>query len=189
MPRPPWPAEKHNVSDWPRKLAPGGRHLILDEPTIGLHQRDNDKLIATIVNLRDLGNTVLVVEHDEHTILAADHVIDVGPGAGEHGGEIVALGTPEEVMRNAKSITGQYLAGIKRIDPPAKTRPGNKRFIKIVGAQEFNLKKIDVQIPLGMFVAITGVSGSGVDPDDRHLARALNQHFYNSKDLPGKHTH
>jgi excinuclease ABC subunit A len=161
---------------------------ILDEPSIGLHQRDNDKLIATIVNLRDLGNTVLVVEHDEHTILAADHVIDVGPGAGEHGGEIVAQGTPEEVKNNPKSITGQYLKGTKRIDPPAKTRPGNKKSIKILGAQEFNLKKIDVEIPLGMFVAITGVSGSGKSTLMTDiLARALNQHFYNAKDLPGKH--
>lgn len=161
---------------------------ILDEPSIGLHQRDNDKLIETLIRLRDLGNTVLVVEHDEATMLAADTLIDIGPGAGEHGGTVVSIGTPQEVMKDAKSLTGKYLSGKLRIDPPASTRKGNGKSIKIFGAAEFNLKNIDVELPLGKFVAITGVSGSGKSTLMTDiLARALNQHFYNSKDLPGKH--
>lgn len=161
---------------------------ILDEPSIGLHQRDNDKLIETLVRLRDLGNTVLVVEHDEHTMLAADHLIDIGPGAGEHGGKVVAQGTPKEVMAHPDSLTGKYLSGKLSIPAPATYRKGNNKKISILGAEEFNLKKINVEIPLGKFVAITGVSGSGKSTlMSDILARALNQHFYNSKDLPGKH--
>ncbi len=161
---------------------------ILDEPSIGLHQRDNDKLIETLIKLRDLGNTVLVVEHDESTMRAADHLIDIGPGAGDHGGKIVAQGKPSEVMADPSSLTGQYLSGRKSIPPPTTYRPGNKKSIKILGAAEFNLKNIDVEIPLGKFVAITGVSGSGKSTLMTDiLARALNQHFYHAKDLPGKH--
>ncbi len=161
---------------------------ILDEPSIGLHQRDNDKLIETLIRLRDLGNTVLVVEHDEYTMLAADHLIDIGPGAGEHGGTVVAQGTPQEVMKNPNSLTGKYLSGKLSIPAPKQYRKGNGKFIKITGAQEFNLKNVDVELPLGKFVAITGVSGSGKSTLMTDiLARALSQHFYNSKDLPGKH--
>jgi len=161
---------------------------ILDEPSIGLHQRDNDKLIETLIRLRDLGNTVLVVEHDEATMLAADTLIDIGPGAGEHGGTVVAIGSPDEVKKNPRSLTGKYLSGKLRIDPPSTFRKGNGKSISIVGAAEFNLKNVSVDIPLGKFVAITGVSGSGKSTLMTDiLARALNQHFYNSKDLPGKH--
>ncbi len=161
---------------------------ILDEPSIGLHQRDNDKLIETLVRLRDLGNTVLVVEHDEATMRAADYLIDIGPGAGDHGGKVVSEGTPDEVMADPQSLTGQYLSGKKTIDPPTTTRKGNGKSIQILGAQEFNLKNVDVTIPLGKFVCITGVSGSGKSTLMTDiLARALNQYFYNAKDLPGKH--
>ena len=134
---------------------------ILDEPSIGLHQRDNDKLIATLKRLRDLGNTLLVVEHDEDTMRAADYIVDVGPGAGVHGGEIVAAGTLEDIMAEPRSITGQYLSGVKRIPVPASRRPGNGKSLKICGAAENNLQNIDVEIPLGTFTCVTGVSGSG----------------------------
>lgn len=161
---------------------------ILDEPSIGLHQRDNDKLIETLIRLRDLGNTVLVVEHDETTMLQADRLIDIGPGAGEHGGNVVAQGTPQEVMDNKASLTGKYLSGKLTIHAPSIYRKGNGKSIKIFGAQEFNLKNVDVDIPLGKFVSITGVSGSGKSTLMTDiLARALNQHFYNAKDIPGKH--
>ena len=134
---------------------------ILDEPSIGLHQRDNSKLIATLKKLRDLGNTVIVVEHDEETMLESDYIIDIGPGAGIHGGEIVAAGTPEEVMKNEKSITGAYLSRRKEISVPKKRRPGNGAYLEVIGAREHNLKNIDVKIPLGTLTCISGVSGSG----------------------------
>ncbi len=134
---------------------------ILDEPSIGLHQRDNDKLLATLCRLRDLGNTLVVVEHDEDTMRAADYIIDVGPGAGVHGGEIVAAGTPEEVMAIPRSLTGQYLSGKRRIAVPDVRRPGNGHALTVRGAAENNLKKVDVSIPLGTFTCVTGVSGSG----------------------------
>ena len=134
---------------------------ILDEPSIGLHQRDNDKLLDTLRHLRDLGNTVLVVEHDEDTMRAADYIVDVGPGAGIHGGEIVAAGTVEDIIAEPRSITGQYLSGKKKIPVPAERRTGNGKFLRVFGAAENNLKNIDVEIPLGTFTCVTGVSGSG----------------------------
>jgi excinuclease ABC subunit A len=134
---------------------------ILDEPSIGLHQRDNDKLIETLKRLRNMGNTVIVVEHDEDTIRTADHVLDLGPGAGVHGGEIVAQGTPKQIMANKKSVTGQYLVGTFQIHVPDKLRKPNGKFIEIKGAEQNNLKKLNVKIPLGIFTCVTGVSGSG----------------------------
>ena len=134
---------------------------ILDEPSIGLHQRDNDKLLATLKQLRDLGNTLIVVEHDEDTMREADYLIDIGPGAGSHGGQVVACGTPAEVMANEKSLTGQYLSGKKRIEVPRTRRPGNGKWLTVRGAKENNLKNIDVSVPLGTFTCVTGVSGSG----------------------------
>ncbi len=134
---------------------------ILDEPSIGLHQRDNGKLIATLQNLRDIGNTVVVVEHDEDTMRAADYIVDIGPGAGIHGGEVVAIGTPDEVAASDTSITGAYLSGRKNIDIPKTRRPGNGNFLRVVGAEENNLKRLNVDFPLGCFIAVTGVSGSG----------------------------
>ncbi|MDZ4229573.1 MAG: excinuclease ABC subunit UvrA, partial [Candidatus Veblenbacteria bacterium] len=161
---------------------------ILDEPSIGLHQRDNSKLITTLKRLRDLGNTVIVVEHDRETMLAADELIDIGPGAGKHGGEVVAQGTPQQVANMPSSLTGKYLSGKLTIEAPTKARAGNGKYITIQGAQEFNLKNITVDIPLGKFVVITGVSGSGKSTLMTDiLSRALAQHFYNTKDLPGKH--
>jgi excinuclease ABC subunit A len=161
---------------------------ILDEPSIGLHQRDNDKLIGTLKKLRDLGNTVIVVEHDEATMESSDWLIDVGPGAGAHGGEIVAAGTPEQVKRSAKSTTGQYLSGKKEIAVPKSYRKGLGKSIKVVGASEHNLKNIDVEFPLGKFIAITGVSGSGKSTLMTDiLATALNKKFYRAKAEPGKH--
>ena len=134
---------------------------ILDEPSIGLHQRDNERLIATLKKLRDLGNTLIVVEHDEDTMYAADHIVDIGPGAGVHGGEVVAEGTAEEIKKNPKSITGKYLSGELKIPVPEKRRKGNKKFLEVIGAKENNLKEIDVKIPLGVMTVVTGVSGSG----------------------------
>lgn len=161
---------------------------ILDEPSIGLHQRDNDRLIATLKSLRDLGNTVIVVEHDEETILSADYVIDIGPGAGKHGGEIVAVGVPASIKKNKKSLTGQYLSGQKSIPLPKKYRSGNGKVLSILGASEFNLKDIDVSFPLGKFISITGVSGSGKSTlMTEILAKALAKHFYRAKENPGKH--
>ena len=134
---------------------------ILDEPSIGLHQRDNDRLLETLKHLRDLGNTLIVVEHDEDTMRAADFIVDVGPGAGSHGGEIVAAGTLQDIIANPRSITGQYLSGVKKIPVPTTRRPGNGKFLTVRGATENNLKNIDVSIPLGTFTCVTGVSGSG----------------------------
>lgn len=134
---------------------------VLDEPSIGLHQRDNDKLIGALMDLRDMGNSVIVVEHDEDTMLKSDYIVDIGPGAGIHGGEIVAAGTPEQIMNNPKSVTGDYLSGRKKIAVPSERRAGNGKFLTVYGARENNLRGIDVKIPLGMFVCVTGVSGSG----------------------------
>ncbi|MFN9576667.1 MAG: excinuclease ABC subunit UvrA [Gemmatimonadota bacterium] len=162
---------------------------ILDEPSIGLHQRDNDRLLATLRRLRDLGNTVIVVEHDEDTIRAADHLIDLGPGAGKHGGQIVAEGTVAEVLANPASLTGRYLSGAKRIGVPATRRPRDPaRLLRIEGAAEHNLRGLDVAIPLGLFVAVTGVSGSGKSTlVEDILHRSLARHFYRARVLPGRH--
>src|SRR5690606_28294527 len=134
---------------------------VLDEPSIGLHQRDNDRLLETLKRLRDLGNTVIVVEHDEDAIRTADHVVDIGPGAGVHGGEIVAEGTPEDIMANPASLTGQYLTGALQIAIPAARRKGNGKKLRITGARENNLKNVTAEIPLGTFTCVTGVSGGG----------------------------
>jgi excinuclease ABC subunit A len=161
---------------------------ILDEPSIGLHQRDNDRLIATLERLRNLGNTVIVVEHDEDTIRASDYVIDIGPAAGEHGGNVIAAGTPQEVADNPNSLTGQYLAGTKAIVTPKKRRSGNGKSIVIRGARENNLKNVDVEIPLGRLVTVTGVSGSGKSSlVNDILAKKLSQVYHRAGDLPGKH--
>ncbi len=163
-----------------------GVAYILDEPSIGLHQRDNDRLIATLKKLRDLGNSVLVVEHDEDTMFAADYIIDIGPGAGEHGGEVVATGTAQEIMENPRSITGQYLSGKIKIEVPKKRRkPEN--WIKVIGAQENNLKNIDVAFPLGLFTCVTGVSGSGKSSlVNEILYKALAKKLNRARTVPGK---
>ncbi len=160
---------------------------VLDEPSIGLHQKDNQKLINSLLEMRDLGNTLIVVEHDTDTMLAADYLVDIGPYAGEHGGEVVACGTPEEVINNPNSITGQYLSGKRKIMVPDKRRVGNGKFIKIVGAKENNLKNINVSIPLGTFTCVTGVSGSGKSSlVNEILYKSLASNLYKSKDKPGK---
>ncbi len=169
-----------------------GSHLtgvlyVLDEPSIGLHQRDNEKLIQSMKEMRDLGNTLIVVEHDTDTMLASDYLVDIGPGAGENGGRIMAAGTPEEVMKNENSLTGQYLSGKKRIEVPKIRRKGNGKKIIIKGASEHNLKNIDVEIPLGTLTCITGVSGSGKSTlINDILCREVSKQLYNSKEKPGK---
>ncbi len=161
---------------------------ILDEPSIGLHQRDNDKLLATLKHLRDLGNTLLVVEHDEDTMRAADYIVDVGPGAGVHGGRIVAQGTAEEIMENPNSITGAYLSGVRKIPVPSERRKGNGQFLTVRGAAENNLKDVDVSIPLGTFTCVTGVSGSGKSSlVNEVLYKKLAADLNRAKTRPGKH--
>ena len=160
---------------------------ILDEPSIGLHQRDNDKLIATLKKLRDLGNSLLVVEHDEDTMYAADQIIDIGPGAGVHGGQVMAQGTAEEIKNVPTSITGAYLSGRKKIEVPKKRRPGNKKNIEIVNATENNLKNISVKFPLGKFICITGVSGSGKSTlINEVLYKNIAQQLNGATEKPGK---
>ena len=162
---------------------------VLDEPSIGLHQRDNDRLIATLKHLRDLGNTVLVVEHDEDTIRAADYLLDIGPGAGVHGGQVVAAGTPRQVAKNKKSITGQYLSGTESIAVPAiRRKPQKDRWLTIKGARENNLKGIDVMIPLGLMTVVSGVSGSGKSTlVNDILAKELSARLHRANAVPGKH--
>ena len=161
---------------------------VLDEPSIGLHQRDNERLIKSLLEMRDLGNTLIVVEHDTDTMLASDYLVDIGPGAGDNGGEVMAAGTPEEVMKNENSITGQYLSGKKCIEIPKIRRKGTGKTIEIIGASENNLKNINVKIPLGTFTCVTGVSGSGKSSLIMQiLSKAVSQNLYKSKDKPGKY--
>ena len=161
---------------------------VLDEPSIGLHQRDNNRLLETLKHLRDLGNTLLVVEHDEDTMYAADHIIDIGPGAGEHGGRVVAQGTAQEIMQVPESVTGQYLSRRKFIPVPAKRRPGNGKFLEIVGAAENNLKNINVRFPLGTLTLVTGVSGSGKSTlVNEILYKGIASRLYHAKGKPGRH--
>ena len=161
---------------------------VLDEPSIGLHQRDNDKLLATLKRLRDLGNTLIVVEHDEDTMLAADCIVDVGPGAGVHGGEIIAVGTAREIMECKDSLTGQYLSGARRIPVPAVRRKGSGNVLRVLGARENNLKNVDVDIPLGTFTVVTGVSGSGKSSlVNEVLYKALAARLNGARDRAGKH--
>ena len=163
---------------------------ILDEPSIGLHQRDNARLLDTLGQLRDLGNTVIVVEHDDETMRAADYLLDLGPGAGKHGGLVVAAGTVDEVARNPTSLTGRYLSGDLKIPMPSSRRPADPRkSIRVIGAREHNLRNLDVEIPLGVFVAVTGVSGSGKSTlIEDILHRSLARHFYRARVIPGAHT-
>lgn len=160
---------------------------VLDEPSIGLHQKDNEKLIHSLEEMRDLGNTLIVVEHDEDTMRASDYLVDIGPGAGENGGYVVAAGTPEEVMRNEKSLTGRYLSGKEKIEVPKKRRKGNGLFLEVVKAEEHNLKKVNVKFPLGKFICVTGVSGSGKSTlVNEILYKTLANELYRSKEIPGK---
>ncbi len=161
---------------------------VLDEPSIGLHQRDNDRLIATLKRLRDLGNTLIVVEHDTETMLQADHIIDLGPGAGRNGGNVVAEGSPEKIMKNKSSLTGKYLSGKESIPIPEKRQEPNGKEIVVKGCKEHNLKDVDFHIPLGCFICVTGVSGSGKSTFvDDILYRSLARYFYRASDAPGKH--
>ena len=169
-----------------------GSHLtgvlyVLDEPSIGLHQRDNNRLIKSLEEMRDLGNTLIVVEHDTDTMLAADYLVDIGPEAGFHGGQVIAAGTPKEVMQNKNSLTGKYLTGKLKIDIPKKRRKGNKRYLQIKGAKENNLKNINIKIPLGTFTCVTGVSGSGKSSlVNEIIYKAVANNLYKSKEKPGK---
>ena len=161
---------------------------ILDEPSIGLHQRDNNRLLEALKGLRDLGNTLIVVEHDEDTMYAADHIVDIGPGAGENGGHVVAQGTAEEIKKIPESITGQYLSRKKFIPVPKTRRSGNGNFIEILGAEENNLKKINVKFPLGVLTVVTGVSGSGKSTlVNEILFKGIASRLYSAKGKPGKH--
>ena len=161
---------------------------VLDEPSIGLHQKDNEKLINSLKEMRDLGNSLIVVEHDTDTMLAADYLIDIGPGAGEFGGQVMAVGTPEEVMHNPNSLTGKYLSGELKIEVPKKRRKGNGLKISIKGAKENNLKNVSVDIPLNKFIVVTGVSGSGKSSlINEVLYKTLANKLYKSKVVPGKH--
>ena len=160
---------------------------VLDEPSIGLHQRDNDRLLSTLLRLRDLGNTVIVVEHDEATIRAADYLVDLGPGAGVHGGKAIFSGTPKALLKSKDSLTGQYLTGVRKISVPKMRRKGNGKSLEILGAKENNLKEVSVKIPLGCFVCVTGVSGSGKSTLTIDiLYKALARHFWRSHDKPGE---
>ena len=161
---------------------------VLDEPSIGLHQRDNERLINSLLEMRDLGNTLIVVEHDTDTMMAADYLVDIGPGAGLHGGNIIAAGTPQDIMNCKDSITGQYLTGALKIDVPEKRRKGNGLFIEVKGAKENNLKNVNVKFPLGQFICVTGVSGSGKSSlVNEILQKSLSAHLYKSKEKPGMH--
>jgi excinuclease ABC subunit A len=161
---------------------------VLDEPSIGLHQKDNDKLIRTLKKMRDLGNTLVVVEHDHDTMLASDYLIDIGPGAGHFGGEVVAYGTPKEVMNNENSLTGKYLKNILTVPYPKKRRKGNKRDLMVINGHENNLKNISVSFPMSTLTVVTGVSGSGKSTlVNSILLRGLQQHYYKIKETPGKH--
>lgn len=161
---------------------------ILDEPSIGLHQRDNDRLIDTLKNMRDIGNTLIVVEHDEDTMMAADYLVDIGPGAGKHGGEVISAGTPQEVMDDKKSLTGQYLSGKKFIPLPQERRKPDGRYLEILGAKQNNLNNVKVKLPLGLFMAVTGVSGSGKSTlINEILHKSLAQKLHNAKSKPGLH--
>ena len=161
---------------------------ILDEPSIGLHQRDNDRLIATLKKLRDVGNTLIVVEHDEDTIREADYIVDIGPGAGEHGGEVTFAGTYDEILKDKNSLTGRYLTGQEKIEVPKERRKGNGNFITIKGARENNLKNVNVKVPLGTLTMITGVSGSGKSTlTNEILYKGLNKIINKSKYIPGNH--
>ncbi len=160
---------------------------VLDEPSIGLHQKDNEKLIHSLQEMRDLGNTLIVVEHDTDTMLAADYLVDIGPGAGENGGTVVAAGTPEEVMKNKNSLTGRYLTGAEKIEVPKKRRKGNGKYLEVKKAEENNLKKINVKFPLGKFICVTGVSGSGKSTlVNEILCKTIANKLYRSKEIPGK---
>ncbi|NLP21788.1 MAG: excinuclease ABC subunit UvrA [Erysipelotrichaceae bacterium] len=162
---------------------------VLDEPSIGLHQRDNAKLIATLKNMRDLGNSVIVVEHDEETMIESDYIVDIGPGAGVHGGEVIAVGTIDEIINNKNSITGKYLSGELTIDTPETRRKGNGKFIEVIGAKENNLKNINVKFPLGKFIVVTGVSGSGKSSLVNEIfCKAIQKHLGRKRVKPGKFT-
>ena len=190
-PRPRCPAARPSGSGWPPRSAPAwsGVLYVLDEPSIGLHQRDNQRLIETLVRLKDLGNTLIVVEHDEETIMTADWVVDIGPGAGEHGGQVVHSGTVKQLLKHRDSETGLYLSGRKSIPVPAVRRPPTPgRELTVHGARENNLKNIDVSFPLGCFVAVTGVSGSGKSTlVNDILYTSLAKQIYNARTVPGRH--